>query len=132
MTTQVLTIEIPDGEDVETTIEEVQRWLDRGMTSGFYPTWTLRDEETPRQPESAEQITKRVLELESLGTWEERIKAAVYLARDPRFEVTSPKTPEEVGQQVLDNHVIRDDWRRTGAQIRGLIAEAIRIERGES
>lgn len=89
MATRILTIEIPDGEDVETTIEEVQHWLDSGMTSGFYPTWTLHDE--VKQP-----------------------------------------TPEERAQQVLDNHVIRDDWRRTGAQIRGLIAEAIRLERGQA
>lgn len=80
-------------------------------------------------PETAEQITQRVLELESLGTWEERIKAAVYLARDEKFRVT--EQPEQIAERVLDNHRIRPDWRRTGEQIIPLLAEAVRIARGE-
>lgn len=112
-------------------------------------------EQAPR--ETAEQITQRVLELESLGTWEERIKAAVYLARDRKFHVTEREggviqiapgdgaaayeslvrdanrhlPPETIAERVLDNHRIRPDWRRTGEQIIPLLAEAVRIARGE-
>lgn len=80
-------------------------------------------------PETAEQITQRVLELDSLGTWEERLKAAVYLARDEKYRVT--ESPERIAERVLDNHRIRPDWRRTGEQIVPLLAEAVRIARGE-
>lgn len=83
----------------------------------------------PPARETAEQITQRVLELESLGTWEERIKAAVYLARDENYRVT--ERPERIAERVLDNHRIRPDWRRTGEQIVPLLAEAVRIARGE-
>ncbi|QNJ55595.1 hypothetical protein SEA_PHINKY_104 [Microbacterium phage Phinky] len=79
--------------------------------------------------ETAEQITQRVLGLESLGTWEERIKAAVYLARDEQYRVT--ERPEQIAERVLENHRIRPDWRRTGEQILPLLAEAVRIARGE-
>lgn len=157
MAEQKLTIEIPDGDDVEVVLEEVAAWLRRGMTSGFYPNWTLEDVTEPATPETAEQITQRVLELESLGTWEERLKAAVYLARDEKFRVTecghndqgltpdrlvichecgtvfppAPESPEQIAERVLDNHRIRPDWRRTGEQIIPLLAEAVRIARGE-
>ncbi|WKW84968.1 hypothetical protein SEA_SALLYK_102 [Microbacterium phage SallyK] len=87
----------------------------------------LRAEVT--EPETAEQITQRVLALESLGTWEERIKAAVYLARDEQYRVT--ESPTQIAERVLDNHRIRPDWRRTGEQIIPLLAEAVRIARGE-
>lgn len=43
----------------------------------------------------------------------------------------SVASAEQIAQQVLDNHVIRDDWKRTGAQIRSLLVEAVLIERGE-
>ncbi|QED11915.1 hypothetical protein SEA_MASHLEY_99 [Microbacterium phage Mashley] len=79
--------------------------------------------------ETAEQITQRVLALESLGTWEERIKAAVYLARGEQYRVT--ESPTQIAERVLDNHRIRPDWRRTGEQIIPLLAEAVRIARGE-
>lgn len=84
-------------------------------------------EPVPR--ETAEQITQRVLELESLGTWEERIKAAVYLARGEQYRVT--ESPTQIAERVLENHRIRPDWRRTGEQIIPLLAEAVRIARGE-
>jgi hypothetical protein len=35
----------------------------------------------------------------------------------------------EIAQQVLDAHAIRDDWRRTGAQVRQLIIEAVDLDR---
>lgn len=35
------------------------------------------------------------------------------------------KDAAEIAQQVLDAHAIRDDWRRTGAQVRKLIIEGI-------
>jgi len=38
-------------------------------------------------------------------------------------------TPQERAQHTLDKHVIRDDWRRTGAQVRDLIAEAVTEDR---
>lgn len=48
-----------------------------------------------------------------------------------RFEIAEQKTGEQIAREVLDNHAIRDDWRRTGEQIIGLIDEAVRIARGE-
>lgn len=39
--------------------------------------------------------------------------------------------PEAVARIVLDNHAIRPDWKRTGEQMISLIAEAIRLDRGE-
>uniref|UniRef100_A0AAU8EHQ1 MazG-like nucleotide pyrophosphohydrolase n=1 Tax=Microbacterium phage Judebell TaxID=3230835 RepID=A0AAU8EHQ1_9CAUD len=90
----------------------------------------LMESVTKRAPlETAEQITRRVLDLESLGTWEERLKAAVYLARDEQYRVT--ESPTQIAERVLENHRIRPDWRRTGEQIVPLLAEAVRIARGE-
>lgn len=94
---------------------------------GCHDVWN--SQETASTPETAEQITQRVLALESLGTWEERLKAAVYLARDEQYRVT--ESPEQIAERVLDNHRIRPDWRRTGEQIIPLLAEAVRIARGE-
>lgn len=73
-----LTIIIPDGDPVEDTVATVQTWLSRGMTSGYYPDWTLRD---VTEQKTAKEIVKIVLGLESLGTWEQRLEAAVHLAR---------------------------------------------------
>lgn len=47
-----------------------------------------------------------------------------------RFEIAEQATAEEIARRVLDNHAIRDDWRRTGEQIAGLLAEAVRLARG--
>lgn len=47
------------------------------------------------------------------------------------WKVVDHKTGEAIAQQVLDNHSIREDWRRTGEQIIGLIDEGVRIARGE-
>lgn len=85
MPDQKLTIIIPEDETVEETVEVVQAWLGRGMTSGYYPDWTLVDvtESTQVDPPqgTAKEILDTVLGLESLANWEERIIAAVYLAR---------------------------------------------------
>lgn len=43
----------------------------------------------------------------------------------------APETAEQIAERVLDNHRIRPDWRRTGEQIIPLLAEAVRIARGE-
>lgn len=128
MPSQKLTIIVPEDETVEGVVEVVQEWLSRGMTSGYYPNWTLADV-TERPPASAiaqqvldnhaikphwvrsgeqmlkllaeavsldrgestqvdppteltaKEITERVLTMESLGTWEQRIEAAVFIAR---------------------------------------------------
>lgn len=85
MPDQKLTIIIPEDETVEGVVEVVQEWLSRGMTSGYYPDWTLRNvtESTQVDPpqRTAKEILDTVLGLESLANWEERIIAAVYLAR---------------------------------------------------
>ncbi|QXN74024.1 hypothetical protein SEA_BLAB_98 [Microbacterium phage Blab] len=94
---------------------------------GCHDMWN--SQEIASTPETAEQITQRVLALESLGTWEERLKAAVYLARGEQYRVT--ESPTQIAERVLDNHRIRPDWRRTGGQIIPLLAEAVRIARGE-
>lgn len=83
-------------------------------------------EQAPR--ESAEKIVNRVLALENLGSWEERLKAAVYLARDSRFRVTA--SPEERAQEVL-NEVLYWDPEDPEGQARDLITMAIKLERGE-
>lgn len=38
-------------------------------------------------------------------------------------------TPQERAQATLNAHAIRDHWRRTGEQIRDLIAEAVEQDR---
>lgn len=80
--------------------------------------------------DTAEQVTNQIGPGECIEYDELHyiFRAVAHIAMHPP---TQP-TPEEIAQQVLDNHRIRDDWRRTGEQIRALIAEAIRIERGES
>lgn len=35
------------------------------------------------------------------------------------------RTREQIAQAVLDAHMIRDDWRRSGTQVRALIVEAL-------
>ncbi|QWY80185.1 hypothetical protein SEA_STRAWBERRYJAMM_108 [Microbacterium phage StrawberryJamm] len=46
-------------------------------------------------------------------------------------EPVSRESAEQIAERVLDNHRIRPDWRRTGEQIVPLLAEAVRIARGE-
>lgn len=41
------------------------------------------------------------------------------------------KTPEQIAQSTLDAHCIRDDWRRTGEQVRALIIEAVEKDRAQ-
>lgn len=47
------------------------------------------------------------------------------------WKVVDHKTGLEIAREVLDNHRIRADWRRTGDQILDLIDEGVRIARGE-
>ncbi|WP_406245864.1 hypothetical protein ACI7YT_12550 [Microbacterium sp. M] len=42
------------------------------------------------------------------------------------------RSPEQIAQSVLDAHAIRPDWKRSGEQIAGLLAEAVRAARGEA
>lgn len=42
------------------------------------------------------------------------------------------KTHTEIAQEVLDRHSIRDDWRRTGAQVRQLMVEALELAAAEA
>ena len=46
-----------------------------------------------------------------------------------RSELEHRSTPEQIAQAVLDNHCIHDDWKRTGAQIRELLIEAVKEAR---
>lgn len=41
-------------------------------------------------------------------------------------------TPETIAQQVLDNHAIKPHWVRSGEQMLKLLAEAVRLGRGQS
>lgn len=41
------------------------------------------------------------------------------------------KTPLEIAQQTLTDHAIQPQWQRSGAQILGLIAEAVEADRAE-
>lgn len=41
-------------------------------------------------------------------------------------------TAEEVANAVLNRHAIRDDWRRTGEQIRKLLVEAVELAESEA
>lgn len=50
-----LTIIIPEDETVEGVIEVVQEWLGRGMTSGYYPDWTLRNVTESTQVDPADE-----------------------------------------------------------------------------
>lgn len=47
------------------------------------------------------------------------------------WSITEQLTDMEIAQQVLDNHVIKPDWKRSGEQIIDLLAEAVAITRGE-
>lgn len=60
-----------------------------------------------------------VLDNESGGVW----YSSSELARE------FPKTPESIAQDVLDNHAIRDHFRRDGEQIRDLLIEAVNLAR---
>jgi hypothetical protein len=46
--------------------------------------------------------------------------------------VTKSETPEQVARRVLDNHAIQPHWVRNGGQMISLLAEAVRLGRGES
>lgn len=48
MTDQRLIIQIPDDHDVQAVVDEVAAQINRGMTSGYYPTWAI--EAVPAEP----------------------------------------------------------------------------------
>lgn len=45
--------------------------------------------------------------------------------------MTTLKTPKQIAADILDGHCIQLHWRRTGAQLADLIAEAIEADRAQ-
>ncbi|QIQ63677.1 hypothetical protein SEA_NIKE_97 [Microbacterium phage Nike] len=107
-------------------------------TSGRTHRLTYQDQSVQRQYREAPKFDDQVQgdlwrhARDSYGQWPwpSSGQAIIDPALDALERDRLRPTPEQRAQQVLDKHVIRDDWRRTGAQIRDLIAEAIRLERG--
>jgi hypothetical protein len=68
----------------------------------------------------------------SLSYFDEIIRefeGARRLARACAGAKTTPLNPIDIAQAVLDEHVIHDEWQRSGEQIRGLLIEAVELTR---
>lgn len=83
---------------------------------------------------TANQIVDQILELESLETWRERMRACVYLdraerERQPQSTQQSIATPHHIAAAILARHNIQPGWKRTGEQVLELIAEAVALDR---
>lgn len=97
-------------------------------------TTTIRYKTTPQFDDQVQGDLVRRMQSEhpTLAlSWPSSGMATIDTALDVTERDRSRPTPEQRAQQVLDNHVIRDDWKRDGAQIRKLLIEAIELERSE-
>lgn len=75
----------------------------------------------------------RVRESRENGTLSEQVYDALMAAgrRGLADAFSDRPSADSIAQAVLDSHAIRDDWRRSGEQVRALITEAIQRDRGE-
>lgn len=75
----------------------------------------------------------RVRETREDGTLSEQVYDALMAhgRRGLADAFSDRPSAESVAQATLDAHAIRDDWRRSGEQVRALITEAVQRDRGE-